>query len=49
MHIGFLENVKDSEYLEDLCIDGKIILEWIVKEIGWNCVDWIHLSQGKDQ
>jgi hypothetical protein len=27
MHTGFLENIKDSEHLEELGIDGRIILE----------------------
>jgi hypothetical protein len=31
MHIGFLsENLKEGDYSEDLGIDGKIILEWIL-------------------
>jgi hypothetical protein len=27
-----LENLKGGDYLEDLGIDEKIILEWIVRE-----------------
>jgi hypothetical protein len=36
MHIIFwFENLKRRDYLEDLGIDGKIILEWILgKEHG---------------
>jgi hypothetical protein len=32
--------------LEDLDIDGKIILEWIV---GKEVVDWMYLPQDSDQ
>jgi hypothetical protein len=29
---------------EDLGIDGRIILEWI---LGWECVDWMLLAQDR--
>jgi hypothetical protein len=35
--------------LEGLGIDGKIIFEWILREIGWEDVDWMHLAQVRDQ
>jgi hypothetical protein len=41
-----LENLKGRDHLEDLGIDGKIILEWIT---GWEGVDWMHLVQDRDQ
>jgi len=34
--------------LEDLGVDDKIILEWILREIGWECVHWILLAQDKE-
>jgi len=35
MHTEFwLENLKITDYLEDLGINGMIIVEWILKEIG---------------
>jgi hypothetical protein len=43
-----LGNLKGRDHLEDLSVDGKIILEWI-REIGWEGVDWMHLAQDKDQ
>jgi len=31
MHTKFwLENLKERNHLEDLCIDGKMELEWIL-------------------
>jgi hypothetical protein len=35
--------------LEDLGIDGKIILEWIFGKYGGEIVDWFHLPQDIDQ
>jgi hypothetical protein len=34
---------------EDLGVDGRIILEWILKETGWEEVDWILLSRDRDE
>jgi hypothetical protein len=31
--------------LGDLIVAGKIILKWILKEIGLEEVDWVHLAQ----
>jgi phosphoribosyl-ATP pyrophosphohydrolase len=35
--------------LEDLDIDGKIIINQILKKIGCEGVEWIHLAQDRDQ
>jgi hypothetical protein len=35
--------------LEDLGRAGRIVLEWDLREIGWGGVDWIHVTQDKDQ
>jgi hypothetical protein len=37
-------NQKGRDHMEDLGVDGKIILE----RIGWEGVDWIHVSQDRD-
>jgi hypothetical protein len=34
--------------LEDLGVNRKIILEWILG-IGWNGVDWMCMAQDRDQ
>jgi hypothetical protein len=44
-----LENLKGRDHLEDIGVDGKIILEMDLREIGWEGVDWIHLVQERDQ
>jgi hypothetical protein len=31
----WLKNLKERDHLKDLGIDRTIILEWILKEIGW--------------
>jgi len=35
--------------LEDLGINGRIILEWILREMGWEVMDWMHLVENRDQ
>jgi hypothetical protein len=45
MHAYFLsENLKERDHTEDPDGDGKIMSEWILGEMGWETVDWIHLS-----
>jgi hypothetical protein len=43
------ENLKERDHSNDLGIDGRIILELILGEIGWGNVDWMRLAQDKDQ
>jgi len=43
MHKQFLlVNPKGRDHSEDLSVDGKIILRWKI-------VDWLYLSQDRDQ
>jgi hypothetical protein len=42
------ENLKGRDYLEDLGMDGKIILELILGEKGWGVVDWMPLAWNRD-
>jgi hypothetical protein len=44
-----LENLNRRDYVEDMAINGRIMLGWNLREIGWEGVDWFHLAQGKDQ
>jgi len=41
--------VKGIDHLGDLGIDGKIILEWVLREIGQEVVDWICFTQDGEQ
>jgi hypothetical protein len=42
------ENLKGSDHSEDLGVDGRIKLEWILQKL---CVEveWVHLSLVRDQ
>jgi hypothetical protein len=44
-----LENLKGRNLSKDLDIDRNIILEWILKEIGWDGMDWMQLTEDRDQ
>jgi len=36
-------------HLEDLGVDGRIVLKWIFKNIGWGGTKWIAAAQDKDR
>jgi hypothetical protein len=41
-------NLKETAHLEDLGVDGRVILKWISKR--WDGgMDWIELAQDKDR
>jgi len=47
MHTVFwVENLKGRDHLEDLGVDGRIILEWL---LGREDVDWIRLALHRSQ
>ena len=39
-------DLRERNHLEDLCIDGRIISEWIVKKRDGE-TDWIDLDQNR--
>ena len=51
MHTGFWwGNVREGDHLEDLDVDGRLILKWIFKQWGgMGGMGWIHLAQDRDR
>jgi hypothetical protein len=39
-------NLTDGDRLEDMCLDGRIILKWLLKEVGWEGVNRMRLRIG---
>jgi len=48
LHDKLRRPLETSDHLEDLGVDGKIILEWILGK-QWEGMDWIHLTRDRDQ
>jgi hypothetical protein len=40
---------EGKNHLEDLGVDGRIILQCILYEMGWKVVDWVNLTEVRDQ
>jgi len=38
-----------KDHLGDTDVGGRIILKWLLKRIGYQCVDWILIHQDGDQ
>jgi hypothetical protein len=50
MDIGYLwESQKERDHWEDQDVGGWTILKWVLREIGWDGVDWIELAQDRHQ
>jgi hypothetical protein len=45
--VFWLEYLNGSDHSEDLSVDGKIMLERILEEIGLNNVDWMHVAEDR--
>jgi hypothetical protein len=43
------ESQKERDHGEDQNVGGWTILKWILREIGWDGVDWIDMVQARDQ
>ena len=42
-------NLRERDHLEDAGIDGKIILRWLFRIVGFRGMDWIELAQDRDR
>jgi hypothetical protein len=50
MHIGYWwEMQKERDHGEDKDVGGWTILKWILREIGWDGMDWINLAEDSDR
>jgi hypothetical protein len=43
------ETRKEEKHLEDVDVDGTVILKYMLKENGCENVDWIHLTYDRVQ
>jgi hypothetical protein len=41
--------MNERKHWNDLVVDGKITLEWILTELEWEDVDWMHLAKDGEQ
>ena len=37
------ENLRKRNYLQDLGVDGMIVLKWIFKKLDWSGLEWLDL------
>jgi hypothetical protein len=50
MHVGYWwKSQKERDHWEDQVVGGWAMLKWILREIGWDGMDWIDLAQDRDQ
>ena len=49
-HTGFWwGNLRERDHLEDLGVDGRIILRWVFRKWDGGGMDWIDLAQERDR
>jgi len=43
---GLVEKPKEGDHLVEVSVDGKVILKWIIQNLGWESMDCIDLASG---
>jgi hypothetical protein len=38
-----------EDHFKDLGVDGRVMLKWILKEVGWEVMDYIDLAEVRDK
>jgi hypothetical protein len=50
VHTGFCwGNIRQRGNLEDLGVEGRIILKYIFKKYDMGCLDWIYVAQDSNR
>jgi hypothetical protein len=52
VHAGFRRgHLREKDHLEDLGVDGRIMLKWMLKNWVWGGggMDWIDLARDRDR
>jgi hypothetical protein len=42
------KNLGETDRLKDLDADGRVILKWVLKKVGWG-MDWIDVAQDRNK
>ena len=48
LNLGGRRDLRERDHLEDLGVDGRVILKLILKCVGWWVMDWIVVIQDRD-
>jgi hypothetical protein len=42
-------NLKERDHVENRGVDDRIILKWVLKDVGWESLEWIDVAQDSDK
>ena len=46
---GFVGDLRERNHLENLVVDWRIILKWMLIKVGWGDMYWIIMVQDRDR